>query len=66
MVKGNQTPDFARTDASDTRCQREEDCARKAVRDPAVKAGKAYQKTQKDTNRLDMPKKHCVRMLVEP
>ncbi|KAK2595004.1 hypothetical protein QQS21_007258 [Conoideocrella luteorostrata] len=65
MVKDDETPEFVRTDASGTRCQREEDRARKAVQDAESNAQNAYQKTQKDPNRLDIPKEQRVQMLVK-
>ncbi|KAF5128416.1 hypothetical protein E5D57_009355 [Metarhizium anisopliae] len=65
MVKNDETPEFVRTDASGTRCQREEDYARKAVQDAESEAKSVYQKTQKDPNRLSIPKQRRIEMVVK-
>lgn len=65
IVKDDETPEFVRTNASGTRCQREEDRDRKAVRDAESNARNIYQKTQKDPQRLDISKEQRMQMLVK-
>ncbi|KAK9438292.1 uncharacterized protein VB005_09300 [Metarhizium brunneum] len=64
VVKDDETPEFVRTDASGTRCQIEEDHAWEAVQNAESEAKQVYQKTQKDPNRLRIPKQQRIQMLV--
>ncbi|EFY87022.1 hypothetical protein MAC_06920 [Metarhizium acridum CQMa 102] len=63
MVRDDETPEFIRTDASGTRCQREEDHAQKTLQDAESEAKMVYQKTQKDPNRLNISEQLRVEML---
>ncbi|OAA47107.1 hypothetical protein NOR_02743 [Metarhizium rileyi] len=65
VVKDDETPEFVRTHASGTRCDKEEDDARQAVQDAESEAKNVYQKTQKGPGRLRIPKERRVRMLVK-
>ncbi|KHN95004.1 uncharacterized protein MAM_07231 [Metarhizium album ARSEF 1941] len=65
VVKDDETPEFVRTHASGTRCQIEEDHAREAVQNAESEAKQVYQKTQKDPNRLSIPKEKRIQMLAK-
>lgn len=65
VVKDDETPEFVRTGASGTMCQIEEDHAWEAVQNAESEAKQVYQKTQKDPNRLRIPKEQRTQMLVK-